>query len=264
VAEDPTRLEIKDSVASVTLNRPSHRNVLSDDASVALQAALETVADSEARCLVLQGAGDAFCAGGDIDRMRRRVETDEPIDAAVRNVERRTAGVVGAVYRMPIPTVAKIDGPAVGAGAGLALACDLQLASPSGAMGFGFRQVGLSCDAGTSYLLPRIVGPNKAKELVLIGEILDAEAAHELGLFNHVYPAGAFDDRVAELVDTIASGPTVALRHAMRLIDTAAGKGFEDALRDESAAQGLALGTADHEEGVAAFKDGREPVFEGR
>ncbi len=171
---------------------------------------------------------------------------------------------MGTVYRFPVPTVAKIDGPAVGAGAGLALACDLQLASETAKIGFVFRGVGLSCDAGTSYLLPRLVGANTAKELVLTGEILGADDALELGLFNHVYPADEFDDRVAELVEEIASGPTVALRHATRLIDSAAGKGFEAALKDEAAAQGIALGSRDHEEGVRAFLEGREPSFEGR
>ncbi|MFB6352668.1 MAG: enoyl-CoA hydratase/isomerase family protein [Halobacteriales archaeon] len=264
MAEEPVRLDVEDGVATVTLNRPEKRNALSDEVSVALETTLREVAEGGARCLVITGAGGAFSAGGDVDRMRRRVEEDRPVDEAIRNVEQRTAGVVGQVYRFPVPTVAKIDGPAVGAGAGLALACDLQLASEDARMGFVFRHVGLSCDAGTSYLLPRLVGANKAKELLLTGEILDAERAAELGLLNHVYPADAFDDRVADLVATIADGPTVALRHAMRLVDAAAAKPFEDALADEAAAQGVALSTADHEEGVAAFLEDREPAFEGR
>lgn len=264
MADDPVLLDVEDGVATVTLNRPDRRNALSDEVSIALEDALAEVAEGDARCLVVTGAGGAFSAGGDVDRMRRRVETDMPIDAAIRNVEQRTAGVVGRVYRFPVPTVAKIDGPAVGAGAGLALACDLQLASEDAKLGFVFRHVGLSCDAGTSFLLPRLVGANKAKELVLTGEVLDADEALDLGLLNHVYPAEAFDERVDALVADIATGPTVALRHAMRLIDGAADKAFEDALADEAAAQGVALGTADHEEGVAAFLEDREPAFEGR
>lgn len=263
LADEPVLLDVEDGVATITLNRPNHRNALSDDASIALESALEEVAEGAARCLVLTGAGGAFCAGGDIDRMRQRIGSDQPIDTAVRNVERRTAGVVGTIYQFSIPTVAKINGPAVGAGAGLALACDLQLASGEASIGFVFRQVGLSCDAGTSYLLPRLVGANKAKELVLTGEILGADRADDLGLFNAVYPPGEFDERVNDLVNTIATGPTVALRHAMRLIDSAAGKGFDAALADEAAAQGLALATADHQEGVEAFLDDREPQFEG-
>jgi enoyl-CoA hydratase/carnithine racemase len=264
MADDPVLVGVDDGVATVTLNRPERRNALGDEESIALEAALEEVQDTDARVLVVTGAGGSFCAGGDIDRMRRRVETDLPADEAVRNVERRTAGVVGQVFAYPLPTVARIDGPAVGAGAGLALACDLQLASEAATMGFVYRHVGLTVDAGTSYLLPRLVGPNVAKELVLTGEILDAEEALDLGLLNHVYPADEFDAAVDELVASIAEGPTVALRHAMRLIDAAAHKPFDAVLRDEAAAQGLALGTDDHVEGVEAFTEGREPTFEGR
>lgn len=263
MADDPVLLDVDDGIATVTLNRPEKRNALSNAVSLALEDALQEVAERDARCLVITGAGGAFSAGGDVDRMRRRVEEDRPIDEAIRNVEQRTAGVVGQVFDFPVPTVAKIEGPAVGAGAGLALACDIQLASETAVMGFVFRHVGLSCDAGTSYLLPRLVGVNTAKELVLTGEILDAEQALDLGLVNHVYPADEFDDRVDEFVSTVATGPTVALRHAMRLIDSSAGKPFHDALRDEAAAQGVALSTADHEEGVAAFVQDRDPAFEG-
>lgn len=263
MADDAVRLDIDDVVATATLNQPDRRNALSDAILDGLETALETVADSDARCLVIAGAGGAFSAGGDIDRMRERVETEMSIDDAVRSIDRRTGGAIAAVFKFPIPTVAKIDGPAVGAGAGLALACDLQLASEDASMGFVFRHVGLAPDAGVSFLLPRLVGANVAKELLLTGEILDAERALELGLLNHVYPADAFDDRVDELVGTIAEGPTVALRHMTRLVDAAAGKSLETALADEAATQGIMLGTDDHEEGVAAFLEGRDPAFEG-
>lgn len=264
MVDDPVLVDIADGVATITLNRPDKRNALGDEMSMALEDAFDAVQDADARVVVITGSGGAFSAGGDIDRMRRRVETDMPIDEAVRNVERRTAGVISQVFDFPLPTVAKIDGPAVGAGAGLALACDLQLASEDAKLGFVYRHVGLTVDAGTSYLLPRVVGVNKAKELVLTGEILAADEALDLGLLNHVYPADAFEDRVDELVATIADGPTVALRHAMRLMDAAAHKPFDVVLRDEAAAQGLALGTDDHLEGVQAFEEDRDPAFEGR
>ncbi len=261
---DPVRLAVDGGVATVTLDRPDRRNALSVEVTAGLTDALDAVEDGDARCLVVTGAGGAFSAGGDVARMRERLADDWPVDEAVRDVERRTAGLVGRVHRFPVPTVAKIDGPAVGAGAGLALACDLQLASERAAIGVGFRGVGLSCDAGTSYLLPRLVGENVAKELVLTGELVPADRALELGLVNHVYPADEFDERVADLVATIAEGPTVALRHAARLVGEGLGKSIEAAMRDEAAAQGVALATADHEEGVAAFLEGREPAFEGR
>ena len=263
MADAPVLLDVEDGVATVTLNRPDRRNALSAELADALAAALDEAGAGDARCLVLTGAGGAFSAGGDVARMRRRLEEDWPVDEAVRDIERRTADLVGRVYRFPLPTVAAVDGPAVGAGAGLALACDLQVASERATLGFVFRGVGLTCDAGTSYLLPRYVGPNVAKELVLTGDLVDAERALDLGLVNRVVPTDGFDDRVAELAGDIADGPTVALRHAVRLLDADASS-LEAAMREEAAAQGVALGTDDHAEGVAAFVEGRDPAFEGR
>ena len=129
--------------------------------------------------------------------------------------------------------------------------------------GFVFRQVGLSVDAGTSYLLPRLVGENVAKELVFTGEIFDAERAADLGLVNHVYPDDEFDERADEFVGEIADGPTVALGQAKKLLGTGPEKSLRQALRDEANAQGLVFGSRDHEEGVEAFLEGREPSFEG-
>ncbi len=163
-----------------------------------------------------------------------------------------------------LPTIAKIDGPAVGAGANLAIACDIQVGSDRAKLGFVFRNVGLSVDSGTSYFLPRLVGENVAKELVYTGEILDAERANELGLLNHVYPGNEFDDRVRELAEQIATGPTVALRQTKHLLGSGLEKSLDAALHDEAVAQGLVFESDDHREGVEAFFEGREPEFEGR
>lgn len=263
MADDPVRLEVEAGVATVTLDRPGRRNALSPELTDALEAALAEASTSAVHGLVLTGSGGAFCAGGDVARMQRRLEEGQPVDEAVRDIERRMAALVGRVFRFPLPTVAAIDGAAVGAGVGLALACDVQVASERATFGLVFRRVGLTCDGGTSYLLPRYVGPNVAKELVLTGELVDADRAQELGLVNHVYPVEAFEERVDAFVATIAEGPTVALRHATRLLDADA-PSLEAALREEAAAQGVALGTSDHAEGVAAFVEGREPAFEGR
>ena len=160
--------------------------------------------------------------------------------------------------------MAETDGPAVGAGANLAVACDVQVASASSVFGFVFRPVGLSVDAGTSYLHPRLVGENVAKELVFTGEVFDAELAADLGLVNHVYPDDEFDERADEFVGEIAAGPTVALGQAKKLLGSGLEKSLRQALRDEANAQGLVFGSADHEGGVEAFLEGREPSFEGR
>lgn len=262
--DDPVLFDLEEGVATVTLNRPDRRNALSSEIADGILDSLDRAADGNARCVVIEGAGGAFSAGGDLDRLRRRIESDRPVEAAVREVERTTHHLVERVAKAPVPTIAKIDGPAVGAGANLAIACDLQVGSDRSSIGFVFRTVGLSVDSGTSYFLPRIVGENVAKELVYTGKILDADRALELGLFNHVFPEADFDDRVRELAHEIGSGPTVALRQAKQLLGTGLGKSLETALHDEAVAQGLVFESRDHREGVEAFFDGRDPDFEGR
>lgn len=264
-ATEAVLFEVEDGVATITLNQPDRRNALSSAISDGIQEALAAfdAAESDARCVVLEGAGDAFCAGGDIAAMHEGIENGTSLDERVRKLERSTNETMARLVTYPLPTVAKVDGPAVGAGANLALACDLQLASDHAKIGFVFRNVGLSVDVGTSYLLPRVVGENVAKELVFTGEILDAERAEELGLFNHAYPAEAFDDCADALIERIAAGPTVALRHAKRLLGEGLRKSIDQAMVDEATAQGIVFDTADHEEGVRAFLEGREPEFEG-
>lgn len=264
MSDDAVQFSIDGPVATAMLNRPDRRNALSPEIEVGLQAALDETLDSDARCLVIEGAGGAFSAGGDIDKMERRLDDAVPADERVRELERTTNRLIARIVTFSLPTVSKIDGPAVGAGANLAIATDVQLASDRAVIGFVFRGVGLSVDAGTSYLLPRIVGENVAKELVLTGEIVDADRAHDLGLFNHVYPTDEFDELADDLVATIAEGPTVALRHAKRLVGEGLNKSLEEALIDEARAQGIVFETKDHAEGVRAFLEGRDPAFEGR
>lgn len=258
-------LEIEDDgPATITLNQPDRRNALSAEINDGLSAAFDEIEGSDARCVVIEGAGGSFSAGGDIQRMVEAIENDVPADERVRRLERRTKELMVRLVEFPIPTIAAIDGPAVGAGANLAIGCDVQLASENAVFGFVFRQVGLSLDAGTSYLLPRIVGENVAKELALTGDIFGADRAKDLGLVNHVYAAEAFEEEVETFVEKIVSGPPIALRHANRLLGEGLDKSLEQALTDEAVAQGLVFETADHEEGVEAFLEDREPEFEGR
>ena len=262
---DAVLLEIEDDgPATITLNQPDRRNALSDEISAGISEALDEIEGSDARCVVLEGSGGSFSAGGDIERMTEAIESDTPADERVRSLERSTNELMTRLVDFPIPTIALIDGAAVGAGANLAIACDVQLASENAVFGFVFRQVGLSVDAGTSYLLPRIVGENVAKELVLTGDIFGADRAKDLGLVNHVYDAEEFDDRADEFVEKVVSGPPIALRHANRLVGEGLEKSLEQALTDEAVAQGIVFETEDHEEGVNAFLEDRDPEFEGR
>lgn len=265
-SSDSVLIDREEDVVTLTLNEPERLNALSESIQQSLLEALQEVREPEEplRCLVIQGAGDAFSAGGDIEAMKERFETEMSPDVPVRYLEERTNRLMAELVRFPAPTVAKVNGPAVGAGANVAIACDLQLASEDASIGFVFRQVGLAVDAGTSYLLPRLVGLNVAKELVYTGEIVNAERALELGLFNHVYPADEFEEKADAMIDRIASGPTVALRHCKRLLEEGLQKSLEEALQDESANQGIVFETDDHREGVEAFLEDRSPDFTGR
>ncbi|MFB6073450.1 MAG: enoyl-CoA hydratase/isomerase family protein [Haloarculaceae archaeon] len=262
MSEEPVTCEIDGDVARITLDRPEARNALSADAAAALIDAVDAVENSDARCVVLAGSGPAFCAGGDVAAMLEAIETDTPPAERVEVVVRAVNRAIRRVYECPLPTVAKVDGPAFGAGAGLLLSCDVQLASPAAKVSFGFRRVGLAPDSGVSFLLPRYVGLNTAKELVFTGELVGADRARELGLFTRVFEDGEFEAGVANIVETIAGGPTVALTAAKRLLD-GSHDSFEATTASEATAQGVAFSTRDHEEGARAFVEGREPDFAG-
>ena len=262
---DTVLLDVEQEIATLTLNRPDRMNPLTGPIATELGDRLDDLEErDDVRCVVLEGNGPAFSAGGDIQGMQERLEADVTLDESRAQLERGLSGTMRSLVTCSYPTIAKVDGPAIGAGANLAIACDVILASETARIGFSFNQVGLSIDGGTSYLLPRIVGVNVAKELVFTGEICDAERAKGLGLFNHVYAEDAFEEQVAAMVQRIANGPTVAFGHAKRLLQDGVEKSLSKALQDEATAQGLVFDTHDHREGVEAFIEDRDPEFEGR
>ncbi|MFD1512354.1 enoyl-CoA hydratase-related protein [Halomarina rubra] len=262
MSEDAVLLDIEAEVATLTLNRPDMRNAITHEVSNAMLDALDEVEDSDARALVVTGSGGSFSAGGDINAMMARMSGQATLAESVRRIHQDTSRAIERVATFHLPTVAKIDGVAFGAGANLALACDIQLASAEARMSFGFRQVGLAVDTGTSYFLPRIVGLNKAKELVFTGELLDAEEAHELGLFNHVYTE-EFEAEVEAFVAQIAQGPTVALETSKRALNQGLDATLDQAMTREAAHQAAVFETHDHEEGAEAFMGKRDPDFKG-
>ncbi|MEF8779503.1 MAG: enoyl-CoA hydratase-related protein [Haloferacaceae archaeon] len=268
VETDLVRLEaggegVPAGVVRLVLDDPDRRNALSRELADGLVAAIDAIEGTDARCVVLEGTGPAFCAGGDVAAMRELRKSDAPLEAAVRHVIRNTARCIRRTAECEFPTVARIHGPAIGAGAALALSCDVQLAHEDARLGFGFRRVGLSIDSGVSYFLPRFVGDNVARELVFTGEPVPAARAEELGLVNHAYPAEAFDGAVEEFLTRIATGPPVALRASKRLLRGGGRGSLEAAIEREAEAQAAALASEDHAEGVEAFLARREPEFEG-
>jgi enoyl-CoA hydratase/carnithine racemase len=264
MADEAVLLDIEDGIATLTLNRPEMRNALTHEMSTSIIRTLDDLErEDDARVLVVTGSEGAFCAGGDINAMLERLSTDVPLQQAVKRIQQETSRAIQRLHEFYLPTVAKIDGVAFGAGANLALACDIQLMSAEAKMSFGFRQVGLAVDTGTSYFLPRAVGENTAKELVFTGELVDAERAETIGLVNHAYPAAEFEGRVAEFVAPLAAGPTVALRHSKQALINGTNRTLADSMAFEAMAQAAVFETADHTEGAEAFMGKRDPDFDG-
>lgn len=265
MSDDAVLLDVEDGVATLTLNRPDQRNALGFEVSTGIIDAVDELEDDpDVRALVVTGAGGSFCAGGDVNAMVQRMAGEVPLHEAVRHVQQETSRAIRRVREFHRPTVAKVDGVAFGAGANLAIACDCQLASEDAKISFGFRQVGLAVDSGTSYLLPRLVGENTAKELVFTGELVDADDAAELGIFNHVYDADEFAAEAEAFVEEIASGPSVALTASKQVLNQGLEVSFSQAVDNEATAQAAVFETEDHREGAEAFMEGREPEFEGK
>jgi enoyl-CoA hydratase/carnithine racemase len=265
MSDELVLLDVEDGVATLTLNRPDNRNALTREMGSAIVDALDDLEGNEdARCLVVTGAEGSFCAGGDINAMAERMSGEIPLHEAVRGIQYQTSKTLERVHEFYLPTVAKIDGVAFGAGANLAMACDLQVMSEEARISFGFRQVGLAVDTGTSYFLPRTVGENTAKELVFTGELVGPERAEEIGLVNHAFPAEDFDEHVDEFLEPIATGPTVALRASKQALLGGFDRSIGDAMAFEAAAQAAVFDSEDHEEGATAFMEKRDPEFEGR
>lgn len=265
MSDDAVLTEVDGGIATITLNRPKKLNALSDDVKDGIVTALDEFEDrNDIRCLVLEGAGRAFSAGGDVSAQGDRLEETPPAHKRSERIVGDCEAIPIRIYNYDVPTIAKIDGYCVGAGMGLAFACDIHVASTDAKFGLVFRNVGLTIDFATSYLIPRLVGPSRAKELALTGEIISADQAEDIGLVNHVYPVEEFEERVTEFLGPIANGPTVANRYSMRNIDRGLESTIQDAVERESSSQTLVLDTEDHEEGVRAFSDDRDPEFIGR
>jgi enoyl-CoA hydratase/carnithine racemase len=255
--------ELVGETATITLTNPALRNALTLEMATELTETLEEVESSDARCLVVQGSEGNFCAGGDIKSMLEALSDDRGTEQLLEEVALPINRSVQRLYECPIPTVAKVDGPAFGAGAALALACDVVLASERAEMSFGFRRIGLSVDSGTSYLLPRAVGEKKAMDLIYSGELIDADRAAQLGLVSRVFPDDSFEQRCQEFVEQVSTGPTVALSQSKRLVQEGSNRSFEAAIEAESDGLRDSFESDDFETGVRAFIDKETPEFEG-
>ena len=249
------------AVATLTLNRPGARNALDLAMRQEMLAALDEVeADDSVRVLILTGAGEHFCAGGDVKSMRERRQTA----AEGRRRVQLLNTMVQRLVDFPRPTIAMVDGYAVGAGTNLALCCDLVIASDRAKFGELFNKIGLAPDGGGTWFLPRLVGLARAKELIFTGDIFDAAEAARIGLVTRVVPAAELRAVTRALADRIAAGPPAVQRMAKHMLNRAATSDLSAALDLEAYSQGLAIAADDHQEGLAAFFDKRAPKFTGR
>jgi 2-(1,2-epoxy-1,2-dihydrophenyl)acetyl-CoA isomerase len=219
-------------------------------------------------CVVLTGAGGAFCAGGDVKGMAagRDAGAREPVsyDARVHRQCLNQRAISQRLYEMPKPTIAALAGAAAGAGFSLALACDLRYAVPTAVLTTAFAKVGFAGDYGRTWFLTRLVGSGKARELYYFSDRLSAQDAERLGLVNAIFPAETFADDVAERARQLAQGPTVAYRYMKENLNRAVHGELGECL-DMEAAHHIRTGqTEDHKEAAKAFVDKRVPAFRGR
>lgn len=217
----------------------------------------ELEADPAARVVIVTGAGGHFCAGGDLRSMREKRLSAAEGRARVESLNR----MVKRLVEFPRPTIAMVDGVAVGAGANLALCCDLIVASDRAQFGELFWKVGLIPDGGGTWLLPRAVGLARAKELMFTADLIGAAEALRIGLVNRVVPAAELAATTRALAERIAAGPPAVLAMVKQLVNRAAASDLASALDLEAFAQGQALAGPDHQEGLQAFFDKRPPRF---
>jgi 2-(1,2-epoxy-1,2-dihydrophenyl)acetyl-CoA isomerase len=248
-----------DGVVTLTLNRPDKMNAITGEMWGELRDVFDEVArNHDDRVLVVTGAGRAFCAGADL------AEQGMPPSSGARLVHMRGVGQSAAALRgIPKPTIAKVNGVAAGAGLNLALGCDLVIASEAARFSEIFVKRALSIDYGGSWLLPRLVGIHKAKELAFLAEVISAADAERIGIVNRVVAADELDATVDELVARLLKMAPVALSQTKHLLDQAFSVTFADAVEAEAVAQVLNLTTADAREAMRAFMEKRDPNYTG-
>jgi 2-(1,2-epoxy-1,2-dihydrophenyl)acetyl-CoA isomerase len=262
-----------DGIGLITLNRPESLNAMGGDLiSLLAEYIAQCESDREVRLVALTGAGRAFCAGGDVRGMGQRNAGQAGADwggvsafleASVNDLRRGQNSTALRLHKMAKPTVALVNGHAVGAGLGLALSCDLRVASPNAKFGTAFRNVGLSGDYGSSYFLQRLVGASKARELYFTGEVVDAKQALALGMVNRLYEGDDWLEQGLAFCATIAEGPTTAFGRMKANLELAETGTLQAVLDQEALHTRISGLSRDSREAVLAFSEKRKPNFTG-
>ncbi|MBI4559304.1 MAG: enoyl-CoA hydratase [Candidatus Hydrogenedentes bacterium] len=253
----------KQRVLWIELNRPEARNAIripttTNDLWDALN---DAVADSEVRAIILTGRGPAFCAGGDVKEMAKALTAEQPDPTWAREIVQTFHRTVDRLYEIEKPTIAAVNGPAVGAGCNIALACDLRIASDQAKFTWAFVHRGLSSDAGSTFLLSRLVGPAKAFELLALGDPVSADEALRLGIVDQVVPHDQLVSAAESRAARFAAGPPKAIGMIKRGIRNAMHSTFRDALELEADLQAISLLGPEHREGVMSYLEKRHPKF---
>jgi 2-(1,2-epoxy-1,2-dihydrophenyl)acetyl-CoA isomerase len=249
-------------IVTITLNRPDKLNAFIGHMRRDLAEALEHAgSDRSARVVIITGAGRAFCAGGDVSFMAELMQRNDSEEfARILGAGRR---VILAIRQMTKPVIAAVNGPASGAGANLALACDLRIAATTATFSQSFLKVGLHPDWGGTFFLPRLVTPNKACELFFLGEAIDADEALRLGMVNQVVAPEELESASMELAERLRAAPPIALAAAKQAVYASDAATLEEMLRYETEAQLRCFESGDGHEGVHAFIEKRDPHFTG-
>ncbi len=259
---------LDEGVLTLTLNRPEARNAMSGDMTAALADQLaKAELDPEVRCIVLTGAGNGFCAGGDVKGMASRGDGtvgQNTIDGAIHRQRVNQRATSGKLFSMPKPTIAALPGAAAGAGLALALACDLRIMSTNAIMTTAFARVGFSGDYGGTYFLTQLVGSAKAREMYYLSDRVSADEALRLGLTNWVCAPEELAAKTREIALRLASGPTVAFRYMKENLNRAMTGELNDCLDLEATHHVHCGQTEDHRNATKSFVAKTEPVFQGR
>jgi 2-(1,2-epoxy-1,2-dihydrophenyl)acetyl-CoA isomerase len=268
--EQELLVDLTDGVLRLTINRPDASNSLTYTLRQSLIEQFERAsADFAVRCVILTSAGEkAFCTGADLRSRPPFIEKPEGVpDRAFGDASRTIAmgwqRVITSIMDCSKPVIGAINGTAAGGGLHLALACDLVIAAENARFISVFVRRGIAPDAGGAYILPRLVGIQKAKEICFFGDDIHAPQALEMGLINKVVPAGELDKAATEWAQRLAHGPTPAISTAKRLINSSLDSSRQQAFIDEAFGQELVSGSHDMQEGMKAFMERRDPEFKG-
>lgn len=250
--------EIKDNIAFITLNRPDKFNSFNREMALLMQEVLDKCKDKSVRCVYITGTGKAFSAGQDISEL-----TGEKALEIKQILSEHYNPIVTRIRKLKKPVVAAVNGVAAGAGANIALCCDIVVAAQSSSFIQAFSKIGLIPDSGGTFTLPRLIGWQKASALMMLGEKVSATDAERMGMLYKVFPDETFAEESKKIAATLAAMPTKGLAYTKQLLNHSFVNSWEEQLQDEDIFQQKAARTEDYREGIAAFLEKRNACFKG-